>query len=104
MHLRERLRARERRLGPCPVLEADAGLEVVRVDAELRGQPLERVGSRARLPALDLADVLLRAPARSEAALGQAGGDPEGADALSDSRFPVYVPGRRSEVRVLEIT
>ena len=102
--LGERLRAGERRLGAGPVGDADAGLEEVRIDAELLGQPLERVRRRARLAALDLADVLLREPAAGEVALGQAAGDAKRLEPLTDAAFSVFGPRRRSEVRVVEIT
>ena len=64
----------ERRLGPGALVGGDAALEEERVDAELLGQPLDRLGRRLRLAALDLADVLLREPLAGELALGQPGG------------------------------
>jgi hypothetical protein len=60
MGLGEGLGAGERRFGAGAVLDADTGLEVVRIGAEPIGKPLERVGGRAGLASLDLADVLLR--------------------------------------------
>ena len=62
------LGACEQRLDAAALVGGDAALEVVRVDAELLRQPLRRLARRAGLPALDLADVLLR-----EAVAGQVG-------------------------------
>src|SRR5581483_3743208 len=60
-----------------------------RVDVEPGGEPRQRLAVRPRLAALDLADVLLRAPARGELALGQAGGDPQRTHPLAEFTLPV---------------
>jgi hypothetical protein len=70
----ERLRPLELRLDARALLGRHTGREEHRVDAELPGEPGDRRRRRARLPALDLADVLLREPLARELRLGQPGG------------------------------
>ncbi len=71
----------------------DSGLEELAVDAELDSQPLERLGGRPRLAALDLADVLLRAAVAGELRLGQAARSPQATDAVAQSRCGARVDG-----------
>jgi hypothetical protein len=77
--LGERLGPRKRRLDAAPRVGGDAVREEARVDAEPGGEPLDRLGRRARLAALDLADVLLREPVAGEFALR---------DACRDAQLP----------------
>ena len=63
----------------------DAVLEVVRVDAEPLGEPLERLRRWPRLAGLDLADVLLRHPLRRELGLRQPAGIAQSADAVAEA-------------------
>ena len=53
--------------------------------AEPLRQPGDRLVGRARLPALDLADVLLREAIAGQRGLRQAGGDAQRADAFADA-------------------
>jgi hypothetical protein len=69
------LRARDRGLDDDILIPGLARLEVGGVDAESLRDPGERLRRRARLAALDLADVLLREAVACEIRLGQAGGD-----------------------------
>jgi hypothetical protein len=85
------------------LLGSDAGLQIIGVDTELRGQPLERVSRRAGLTALDLADVLLREPPGGQIGLGQTGVCPKGANSLPDS-FLAFDSPRRSEVSLIDST
>ena len=66
--LGERLRAREHRLDATALVRRDPVREEAGVDAQAGGEPLDRLLGRARLAALDLADVLLR-----EAVAGEIG-------------------------------
>ena len=60
--LGQRLGPREHRLGAGALVARDAAREERGVDAEARREPVDRLGRRARLAALDLGDVLLREP------------------------------------------
>ena len=73
----QRLRAGEHRFDAAALVGGDALLQEAGVDAELDGQPLDRVARGAGLAALDLADVLLREALPGEVGLGQARGDTE---------------------------
>ena len=77
MLLEQGLGAGEDRLGPRPLVGGDAAREERPIDAEAEREPLDRLGGRARLPALDLRDVLLGEAVARELALGQARADPE---------------------------
>jgi hypothetical protein len=90
VRLRQRLATRERRLDATALVCADPVREKVGVDAEPRRDPLDRLARRARLAALDLAHVLLRATIAGQLGLRQACGDPELANA-----FPETEPGGR---------
>ena len=81
---RERLAARQRRLDPPARVGRDADRQELRVDAELAGEPLDRVGRRTCLPALDLAHVLLREAVARELRLRQAGGESQRAQAVAE--------------------
>ena len=76
----------EDRLGLRALVGGDTALQEARVDAEAQREPFDRVGGRARLPALDLGDVLLREPVAGEVGLRQAGGDAKLAQALTEAR------------------
>ena len=84
--LRQRLGAGEDRLGPRALVARDAAREERRVDAEPRGEPLDRLARRLRLAALDLRDVLLREPVAREVALRQPRRDAQLAEALAEPR------------------
>ena len=60
-------------------------LEKLGVDAEALREPRDRVGGRARLASLDLADVLLREPRARKLGLREPGGDAQCAHALADA-------------------
>ena len=68
-------RPRDHALDALALARRDPDLEERRVDAELRGQPIDRLGGRPRLAALDLADVLLREARAGEVGLSQPAGD-----------------------------
>ena len=73
MRFGQRLGPGEQRLDPAAQVGRDAAAEEAGVDAEPGREPRDRLVGRARLPALDLADVLLREPVAGELGLGQAG-------------------------------
>jgi hypothetical protein len=82
----------DRRLGPrddaldaLALARGDSDLEERRVDPEAVGQPFDGLGRRTRLPALDLADVLLGEAFPGELGLRQPAGDAELAHALAES-------------------
>jgi len=91
--LRQRLGANQRRLDARPLVGGDAACQERRVDAEPGCDPLDRLLGRARLAALDLADVLLREPVAGELGLRDAGRDPELAHALAEARGARGDPG-----------
>src|SRR5919109_2261606 len=84
VRLAERIRASKRRLNPLAFVGADAMLEERRVDAEAGGKPLDCLASRSRLPALDLADVLLGETLSRKLGLRQARREPELPQALTE--------------------
>ena len=86
VRLGQRLGPREQRLDPAAQVGGDAAAEERRVDAELPREPLDRLGGRARLAALDLADVLLREPVARDIGLRQAGREAERAQPLAEAR------------------
>ena len=88
VRLGERLGARQQRLDAGPVVDGDTVEQELRVDPEPLGEPGDRLAGRARLPALDLAHVLLREASAGERGLRQAGGDAQRANARTDA------PGR----------
>ena len=83
--LRKRVGAGQDRLGLRPLVRGDAARQEAGVDAQTQRQPLDRVRRRARLPALDLRDVLLREPVAGEVGLRQPGGDAQLAQPLADA-------------------
>ena len=83
--LEQRVGARQDRLGLRPLVGGDAAREEPRVDAQPEGEPVDRLGGRARLAALDLRDVLLREPLARDVRLRQAGGDAQLAQALAEA-------------------
>jgi hypothetical protein len=64
------LGARERGLDAAAFVDRDAVRDVAPVDAEPVREPRDRLSSRAGLPALDLADVLLGEAIAGEIGLG----------------------------------
>ena len=85
VRIRQRLRAGEHRLDATALVGGDALLEEGGVDAELRGQPFDRLMRRARLAPLDLADVFLREPVAREIRLRQARGHAQLPQALAEA-------------------
>ena len=77
------LRAGDDALHALPFTRGDAGLEDRRVDAEPAREPFDGLARRARLPALDLADVLLREALAGELRLRQPARNAQLADALA---------------------
>ena len=84
--LGKRLGAGEQRLDARAVVGGDPVEQELRVDGQPLRQPGDRLVGRARLPALDLADVLLREAVAGQRGLRQAGGDAQRADAFADAR------------------
>src|SRR5262249_36771681 len=85
MRLRQRLRASEVGFELRPLLGRDSRREECGVDAEPLCEPGDRVVRRARLPALDLADVLLGETPAGEICLGQPRGDAQGPHAVTEA-------------------
>src|SRR5262249_49412657 len=83
--VRERLCAREHCLDATTLVCRDALLEEAGVDAELGGEPLDRLVRGPGLPALDLADVFLGETVACEVGLRQARGDAQLPDALAEA-------------------
>ena len=83
--LEQRVGAREDRLGLRALVGGDAAREEAGVDPEAQREPVDRLGGRARLAALDLRDVLLREPVARDVGLRQAGGDAQLAQALTQA-------------------
>ena len=83
--LDERVGAREDRLGAGPVVGGNAVSEERLVDAQARGEPLDRLLGRARLAPLDLGDVLLREAIAGEIRLRQTRGNAKLAQALAQT-------------------
>src|SRR5262249_56692765 len=77
--------AREQRVDATPLVGGDPPLEETGVGAELCRQPLDRLARGPGLPALDLADVLLREAVAGELGLGQAGRHTKLAHALAQA-------------------
>jgi hypothetical protein len=73
-------------VGASPRVGGDAVGEEPGVDAQPRREPLDRLGGRAGLAALDLADVLLGEPVAGELGLREAGGDAKEPEAVSEPR------------------
>ena len=86
VRLGERLGADEQCLDPAAQVGRDAAAEERGVDAELRREPGDRLGGRARLAALDLADVLLREAIARDLGLGQPGSEAQRAQPLAEPR------------------
>ena len=84
--LDERLGAGQRRLDAAALVGRDAVRQITGVDVESAREPGDRLAGRAGLAALDLADVLLREPIARELALGQARGDAQLAQALTEPK------------------
>ena len=72
------------RLDAAALVGRDAAAEERRVDAEPLREPLDRLGGRARLAALDLADVLLREALAGELRLRHPRSEAERAKALAE--------------------
>ena len=87
--LRKRLGAREHCFDAPALVGRDAVGEESRVDVEPLREPLHCLGGRARLAALDLADVLLREAIAGELGLRQPGGDAQQAKAVAEPRARV---------------
>ena len=83
--VRQRLGAGQHRLDAAALVGGDATLEESRVDAQLPGEPLDRLARGPGLPALDLADVLLRETLAGEIGLRQPRGHAQLADALAEA-------------------
>ena len=81
----QRLGVLELRLDLRPLLRRDAGGEEDRIDAEPLGEPGDGRLRRARLAALDLADVLLREARARELRLREAGRHAQRAHALAEA-------------------
>src|SRR5262249_56483169 len=81
----ERARARGRRPDAAALVGRAAAPEVAGVGAQAGGEPVDRLLRRARLAALDLADVLLGEALAGELALRQARGHAQLAQALADA-------------------
>ncbi len=86
VRVRQRLGAREQGLDPAALVRRDAAGKECRIDVEALRQPLHRLGGRAGLPPLDLADVLLREAVSGELGLRQACGDAKKAEAVAQPR------------------
>ena len=86
VRLGERLGADEQCLDPAAQVGRDAAAEERGVDAELRREPGDRLGGRARLAALDLADVLLREAIARDLGLRQPGSEAQRPEPLADPR------------------
>jgi hypothetical protein len=86
--LGQRLGTGEDRFGAGPVVRRDAGREKGRVDPEPEREPIDRLGRRPGLPALDLRDVLLREALAGQFALGQPCGDAKLAQPLAEPGSP----------------
>ena len=82
----QRLRAGERTLEPAVLLGRNATRQEACIDAEPRGEPLDRLARRPRLAALDLGEVLLREPVARELALRQTCGGREARRSRSPRR------------------
>jgi len=79
------LGARDRRLDLRVLVPGLSRLQVRDVDAKPLADPRKRLFRRPRLPALDLADVLLREPLPRELRLRETGGDAERANPLAEA-------------------
>ena len=89
--LDEQLGLAQGRLEPLGVRVADAVLEERTVGGQTVGEPVQRVTRRPRLPALDLADVLLREAAAGEVGLTQPGRAPKRTKSFADSRHAAFL-------------
>ena len=85
VRLGERLGADEQCLDPAAQVGRDAAAEERGVDAELCREPGDRLGGRARLAALDLADVLLREAIARDLGLRQPGSEAQRPQPLADA-------------------
>ena len=85
MRLGERLGTRKQRLDLRPLLRRDTDGEEDGIDSEAFGEPGDRVLGRTRLPALDLADVLLGDATRGKLRLGQPRGHAQRAHTLAEA-------------------
>jgi len=92
----QRVGASEDRLGLGALVGGDPVLEETGVDPETQAEPLDRLSSRARLPPLDLRDVLLGEAVAGELGLCQTGCDAKLAQAFAETRCPCRLgsPGR----------
>ena len=84
VRLGQRLGACQHRLDPRANVGGHALREIRGVDTEPLRDPGDRLGGRARLAALDLADVLLREALAGELGLGHSRGDAKRTQPLSD--------------------
>ena len=84
--LRECLGANEQGLDPAALVGRDTARQERGIDVEALRQPLHRVGGRAGLAPLDLADVLLREAVSGELRLRQPCGDAKEAEAVAQPR------------------
>src|SRR6266545_188113 len=84
--LDQRLGARETALDPSALVGRDTVRQEACVDAQPLGEPLDRLGGRARFPALDLAEVLLREAIAGNLALGESRGDSDLAQAFAEAQ------------------
>ena len=86
VRLGECLGADEEGLDPAAQVGRDAAPEKRGVDSELRREPRDRLGGRAGLAALDLADVLLREAIARDLGLGQPGSEAQRPEPVADPR------------------
>ena len=86
VRLRERLGAGEQRLDTAALVGRDTTGEKGGIDLEALRQPLDGLGGRARLAALDLADVLLGEAIAGELRLRQPGGHTQQAQPVAEAR------------------
>ena len=86
VRLRERLGTGEQRLDTAALVGRDTAGEKGWVDLEPLREPLDGLGGRARLAALDLADVLLGEAIAGELGLRQSGGHTQQAQPVAEAR------------------
>ena len=103
VRLGQRLGADEERLDPAAQVGRHAAAEERGVDAELRREPRDRLGGRARLAALDLADVLLREAIARDLGLRQPGSEAQRPQPLADARGRGGRRRRRRRGRRLDV-
>src|SRR5439155_10522212 len=89
----QRLGPRKRRVDAPALVRGDPVREKTGIDAEPRGQPLDRLAGGTGLAPLDLADVLLGEPLARELGLGHARRDPQLAQPLTQAQACVSRTG-----------